>query len=393
MSRRMSGSRALNGSSKNMTSGSHGEGAGQPDPLLHAARQLVRVAVGVALQPDEVDHLAGPRLHAPPCGSPRISRPNATLSMTRRWGSRPKCWKTMLNRRRRSSRSVSGVALTDVLAVEQDLAGGRLDEPGHAADERRLAAAGQAHDDEDLARPDVERDVAQADRRAGLRAELVARQVGVGRADDLVLGRPEDLPEVPDGERRRAVPPSRVGRGASSSVHRSSPSRPVSPSEPARRTGCGVLPDVLRLTVLVETARAKFPADAGLLETAPLRLRQVAVVVVDPDRPVAEPAGDPLRARARRPSRPRRPGRSRVVGRARSPRPRSRTARPSGPGRRPPRARSACRAGHRRRPSVGRRSRPGARARRVGGRRPPAARPRRWRRRRAPRPWPDAPRR
>ena len=63
----------------------------------------------------------------------------------------------MLNRRRRSSRSRSWLGLADVLAVEEDLAGGRLDEPGHAADERRLAAARQAHDDEDLAGPDVER--------------------------------------------------------------------------------------------------------------------------------------------------------------------------------------------------------------------------------------------
>ena len=42
--------------------GIHGEGPGQPDPLLHAARQLVGIAVGVALQPDEVDHRAGPLL-------------------------------------------------------------------------------------------------------------------------------------------------------------------------------------------------------------------------------------------------------------------------------------------------------------------------------------------
>ena len=102
----------------------------------------------------------------------------------------------MLKRRRRSSRSSVRIGLADVLAVEQDLAGGRLDEPGHAAHERRLAAARQAHDHEDLARPDVERDVAQAIMEPVLRAQLVARQVGVGRPDDLVLGRPEDLPQA-----------------------------------------------------------------------------------------------------------------------------------------------------------------------------------------------------
>ena len=71
----------------------------------------------------------------------------------------------------------------------------------------------------------------------------------------------------------------------------------VRPSEPARGPGCRVLPDVLGLTVLVQTARAKFPADPRLLEAAPLGLRQVRVVVVDPDRPVAQPAGDALGAR------------------------------------------------------------------------------------------------
>ena len=55
------------------------------------------------------------------------------------------------------------VGLSDVLALEQDLAGGRLDEAGDAAHERRLAAAREAHDDEDLASPDVERNVVNGD--------------------------------------------------------------------------------------------------------------------------------------------------------------------------------------------------------------------------------------
>ena len=40
--------------------GVDGQGAGQPDALLHAARELVGIAVGMALEPDEVDHLARP---------------------------------------------------------------------------------------------------------------------------------------------------------------------------------------------------------------------------------------------------------------------------------------------------------------------------------------------
>ena len=79
----------------------------------------------------------------------------------------------MLNRRRRSSRSLAGSGLADVVAVEQDLARGGLDQAGHAAHERGLAAAREAHDDEDLAGPDVEEHVAQADRGSGLGPQLV----------------------------------------------------------------------------------------------------------------------------------------------------------------------------------------------------------------------------
>ena len=177
MSRRMSGSSALNGSSKSITSGSTASARARPDALLHAARELVGVLVVVALEPDEREHLAGARV---PLGrpTPRISSPKATLSMTRRCGSSPKCWKTIEKRRRRSSRSRCWSAAQDVLAVEQDRTGRRLDEPRQAAHERRLAAARQAHDDEDLAGPDVERDVADRDGRAGLLAQLGARQVG-----------------------------------------------------------------------------------------------------------------------------------------------------------------------------------------------------------------------
>ena len=68
----------------------------------------------------------------------------------------------------------------------------------------------------------------------------------------------------------------------------------ASASEPAAGLRIGVLPDVLRLAVLVEAARTELAADARLLEPAPLRLRQVRVVVVDPDGPVAESRRDAL---------------------------------------------------------------------------------------------------
>src|SRR5262245_46277604 len=57
-----------------------------------------------------------------------------------------------------------------------------------------------------------------------------------------------------------------------------------------------VLPDVLDLPVLVEAGWPKFAADPGLLVSAPLGLRHVRVVVVDPDGAVAKPPGNPLSA-------------------------------------------------------------------------------------------------
>ena len=51
---------------------------------------------------------------------PRISSPNATLSITRRWASRPKCWKTIETEWRRSSRSSAALARRDVLPGDPD---------------------------------------------------------------------------------------------------------------------------------------------------------------------------------------------------------------------------------------------------------------------------------
>ena len=51
-----------------------------------------------------------------------------------------------------------------IAAVEQNLAGRRLDQARHAADERRLARAGQAHDDEDFSVMDIEGNVADGAR-------------------------------------------------------------------------------------------------------------------------------------------------------------------------------------------------------------------------------------
>ena len=68
-----------------------------------------------------------------------------------------------------SPRSAAGTSLT-TLAVEPDLAGARLLQPGDDAQQRRLAAAGRADEDDELAVRDVEVDVVEhLDRAEGFR--------------------------------------------------------------------------------------------------------------------------------------------------------------------------------------------------------------------------------
>lgn len=89
----------------------------------------------------------------------------------------------------------------DVLAVDDDRAGRRLDEPGQTAYEGRLARAGQAHDDEDLALAHIEAHVPDGGRAAGTGPEFgraEGRELGVG-GDAVGLGA-EDLPQPVDGE-------------------------------------------------------------------------------------------------------------------------------------------------------------------------------------------------
>ena len=111
--------------------------------------------------------------------------------------------------------------------------------------------------------------------------------------------------------------PNRPGQCSPRIRRLGSPGAPLdSAAEPAARARFRVLPDVLGFAIFVEPGRTELAADPRLLEAAPFRLGQVRVVVVDPDRPVAQAGGDPLgAARVRGPDGPGEPV-GRVVGRA-----------------------------------------------------------------------------
>ncbi len=138
----------------------------QTDPLLHAARELVRPHALVALQPDDVD---------PPGG---VFQP-----FLLRHASDPQAVRDVLDHiavREQSEalehhahpgapqlRDLAGVHVHDVGAVDQHLTRGRIDQPVHAAHERRFATAGQPHHDGGLRSLDAQVHVVQPDRVAG----------------------------------------------------------------------------------------------------------------------------------------------------------------------------------------------------------------------------------
>jgi hypothetical protein len=134
-----------------------GERAGDRDPLLHAARQLPRVAVEEARQADRRDrlhhepvavgarHLLVPQRqqHVVPDRGPRHQRAAVLLEDERQ----------LLGRRRNAP------------AAQQHLAAGRAQQARDALQERRLAAARRADDADELALAHVERDLPDRVRR------------------------------------------------------------------------------------------------------------------------------------------------------------------------------------------------------------------------------------
>ena len=96
----------------------------------------------------------------------------------------------------RISRSWSAFKLAIVLALDEDLAGARFDQPVEQADQRGLAAARQSHDAEDLSAADLETGIGDADDAAEVLQDLCLAEP---RSSDGLhrrrCGFPEDLPD------------------------------------------------------------------------------------------------------------------------------------------------------------------------------------------------------
>ena len=180
-----------------------GERAGDADPLLHPAGELVRELIRRILEADELQNLgrSGKTLrlrhaldleaegdvvdHAPVGEQPEVLEHHGHLvpaKLTELRGSR----------------------CGHVTSRDLDLSRRRLDEADERADERRLTRSRETHDDEDLARPHLDRDVANRDDAAGLAAELTPRKKCVRRSDEATGVRPEHLPHPLGTNDRRA---------------------------------------------------------------------------------------------------------------------------------------------------------------------------------------------
>ena len=162
----MSGSRAENGSSRNQISGSTASAAGDTDALLLAAGQFPRIIGFAPFQADQFDHLAGTRFAL------RLTDP-----LDLQWeghiaehGHMRQQGEVLEHHAHLVAANLDQLAfgrLQEVAALEQNGAGGRLDQPRHAAHDCRFAGPGKAHDDEDLALVDIEGGVAHRTDQAG----------------------------------------------------------------------------------------------------------------------------------------------------------------------------------------------------------------------------------
>src|SRR5262249_41566926 len=99
---------------------------------------------------------------------------------------------------RAQATQLDGTLAADILAVDDDAARGRLDQPVDVPDERRLAAAGEAHDAKDLTARDIQVAGRDADDAVELLQHLGLPETLVAHGRERLSGPlAEDLPDLP----------------------------------------------------------------------------------------------------------------------------------------------------------------------------------------------------
>ena len=172
-----------------------------PDALLLAAGQLARIIALAPFEADQLDEFAGPGF-AGPAGDPLDLERKRDIAEDAEMGQQGEMLvdHAHLVAADLDQRPLAG--LEQILALEQDLARGRFDEPGHAPHDGRLARPRQPHDDEDLAFADFQISVADGADQARLRHLFDGRRIAVGGKESLGIGA-EYLPQALAGQMHR----------------------------------------------------------------------------------------------------------------------------------------------------------------------------------------------
>ena len=233
ISRRISGSSAENGSSRNQTSGPTASERAMPTRCCCPPESSRGRFVLAALEADELDHLARARLALRAGDALHLQR-KGDVAQHREVRQQREVLEHHAHAVPADLDQLAVGDLAEIPALEAHLAGGRLDQPREAADQRRLARAGQPHDHEDLARADREARVDHRRHEAG-GGELVRLRRRRTPGEEGLRAGAEELPEVAAGD---------LGLGRS---HRPTPavSSLADPGLPARLVGVHPLVDHL----------------------------------------------------------------------------------------------------------------------------------------------------
>ena len=161
--------------------------ARERDALLHAARELVRVALAGVAEPDELEQLFDRACAGRPSRCLRIRSPYSTFCSAVMFGKRLYAWKTMPMSRRLGGTRVMSLPSTRIAP------GVGAVEAGDEAERGRLAAAARAEQGEELALLEREVDPVERDDVA----ERPAQLAGARRAPSARSRRPGPAPPAP----------------------------------------------------------------------------------------------------------------------------------------------------------------------------------------------------
>ena len=167
----------------------------QAHPLLHAARQLIRIGVRPSTQTDQLQRFLGA---ATPLGvvDPLHLQPVGDVLTHRAVGEQSEVLEDHGDALLTYPSQALPVESRDVGSIERYPSGGRLHQAIDHANDRRLARSGQAHDHEEFSGVDFEIDSGNGDDVAGVFLDFGSPMARSSLREYRVGMRPEDLVQV-----------------------------------------------------------------------------------------------------------------------------------------------------------------------------------------------------